>query len=250
MMRVLPVIDILDGQVVRGVGGRRDEYRPIVSSLVAGSDPLEVAAALRRVCGPSSLYVADLDAILHRKPHVELYRQLAALGPVLVDAGVQDVTDAMTVADSGAEVIAGLETVPDNSGLRRIVKAVGTDRVVFSVDLRRGRSLGGPGWPNAPLAVAEEVLETGIQRLIVLDLADVGSHTGGSTADLCREIRRRWPTARVIAGGGVRGRDDLACWEQIGVEGVLVASALHEGRITAADISEAAKERGCEGARA
>ena len=32
-MEVIPVIDLLGGQVVRGVAGRRDEYRPIVSQI-------------------------------------------------------------------------------------------------------------------------------------------------------------------------------------------------------------------------
>jgi uncharacterized protein related to proFAR isomerase len=34
----------------------------------------------------------------------------------------------------------------------------------------------------------------------------------------------------------VRGPDDLSRWSQIGVQSVLVASALHDGRITREDL--------------
>jgi HisA/HisF family protein len=231
-MQILPVIDLLHGGVVRGVGGRRDEYRPLVSSIVAGSEPFTVAAALRNVCGHPRLYVADLDAILHRTPHVQLYEQLiAAGGQPLVDAGVQSADEAKTVAATGADVIAGLETVPDAATLADIVAAVGPERTVFSLDLKHGRSLGGPAWPDDPLAIVHAAVTAGITRLIVLDLADVGSSTGGSTQQLCRQLHDRWPSLALISGGGVRNAADLSRWSDSGVSAVLVASALHDGTL-------------------
>ena len=61
-MLLIPVIDLMRGQVVRAVRGNRHAYRPIVSQLCAGSDPLDIARALCRHCASSRLYVADLDA--------------------------------------------------------------------------------------------------------------------------------------------------------------------------------------------
>src|SRR4051794_10759704 len=62
-MRVIGVIDVMGGVVVRGVGGRRSEYRPVASSLCASAAPLDVAEAFRRECGIGELYLADLEAI-------------------------------------------------------------------------------------------------------------------------------------------------------------------------------------------
>ena len=70
-MQILPVLDIMRGQVVRGVGGRRHEYRPIVSRLTASASPLDVAGAIRAHFGRDEFYLADLDPI-------------AGGGPVLV----------------------------------------------------------------------------------------------------------------------------------------------------------------------
>src|SRR5258708_15280562 len=61
-MRIIPVLDVMNGLAVRAVGGRRSEYRPLVSRLCASAEPLKVAHAFRRL-GHAELYLADLDAI-------------------------------------------------------------------------------------------------------------------------------------------------------------------------------------------
>jgi phosphoribosylformimino-5-aminoimidazole carboxamide ribotide isomerase len=71
----------------------------------------------------------------------------------------------------------------------------------------------------------------GISRLIVLDLARVGGGAGTGTDDLCRHIASTYPQVEVIAGGGVAGPADLGRLASAGVRGVLVASALHDGRL-------------------
>ena len=44
--------------------------------------------------------------------------------------------------------------------------------------------------------------------------------------------RRRFPESPIYAGGGVRDDDDLRALESAGAAGALVATALHEGRLT------------------
>src|SRR5205085_9347687 len=60
---LLPVIDLMQGEVVHGIAGRREEYRPIVSILAESTKPLAVARAFREEFGFNELYLADLDAI-------------------------------------------------------------------------------------------------------------------------------------------------------------------------------------------
>ncbi|MCA9270670.1 MAG: hypothetical protein KDA41_19445, partial [Planctomycetales bacterium] len=93
---ILPVIDLLGGQVVRGVAGRREEYRPIVSRIAAGSAPTQVAAALAQRFGFRDAYVADLDAIAGAEPAWEDYQAIADAGLQLwVDAGAGEVDRAL-----------------------------------------------------------------------------------------------------------------------------------------------------------
>src|SRR5207253_1947746 len=62
-MRILPVLDLQNGVVVRGLAGRRAEYRPVVSRLTTSHQPLDIAQAFRDIFGFEHLYLADLDAI-------------------------------------------------------------------------------------------------------------------------------------------------------------------------------------------
>lgn len=62
-MQLIPVIDLMAGQVVRGVRGERSAYRPIRSSLCESSAPLALAPRLLERAASDTLYIADLDEI-------------------------------------------------------------------------------------------------------------------------------------------------------------------------------------------
>jgi phosphoribosylformimino-5-aminoimidazole carboxamide ribotide isomerase len=239
VMRVLPVLDLLAGQVVRGVGGRRHEYRPVVSRLTPSCRPLDVAEAFRTRFGLRELYVADLDAIAGAPPALETYAALHAGGFRLwVDGGVRDAATACPLAAAGMEgVIVGLENVAGPAALREVTAELG-QRVVFSLDLKDGIPLGDrAAWDAADgRAIAARAVAVGVRRIIVLDLARVGGGVGTGTEDLCRDLVVSYPGVEILAGGGVRGPDDVRRLRDCGVAGVLVASALHDGRLRAQDL--------------
>ena len=239
-MQMIPVLDLLEGVVVRAVGGIRGNYRPVVSQLVEETSALAVARAFRTAFGLEVLYLADLDAILDQRPNVDAYRGLREDGfQVMVDAGVRSVDDARAVLAAGAtSVVAGLETIPGPALLGALCVECGPDCVVFSLDLRRGVPLGELAlWETKdPFEIARRAVELGAGRMIVLDLASVGVGSGISTRDLCLRIRRAYPELELTTGGGVRQTDDLRWLSDAGIDGVLVASALHDGRITRRDI--------------
>lgn len=239
-MHVLPVLDLLNGIVVRGVAGRRDQYRPVDTRLTASSEPLAVARAFREHLNLTRLYVADLDAILNERPNREIYRSLRQEGfELLVDAGLRTVASAEAILAAGADqVIAGLETWPSSEELARLCERVGRGRVIFSLDLKGGTPMGDLTRWNAadPFGLAQSAVAAGVGRLIVLDIAQVGVAGGVKTIDLCRQLLDHFPDLLVITGGGIRDSGDLMSLAALGIEGVLVASALHDGRITRQDV--------------
>ena len=79
-------------------------------------------------------------------------------------------------------------------------------------------------------------MRLGVRRLLVLDLARVGLGGGIGTRDLCARLCSAFPKVEVSAGGGVRHRGDLEELRACGVGAALVASALHDGRLTRADL--------------
>src|SRR5258708_2730767 len=135
-MRLIPVLDLKNEQVVRGVGGRRDEYRPIVSCLTPSSRPIDVARALVENFRPNELYVADLDAIAGAAPDWDSLAELRGLGVDLwVDAGIRDPLAALQLAKAGiAGVVLGLESINGPEVLAETLRRLGPERTIFSLD--------------------------------------------------------------------------------------------------------------------
>src|SRR5262245_37983348 len=132
-MRIVGVLDLMCGVVVRGVAGRREQYAPLVSRLCNTARPAEVARALVGQLGLTELYLADLDAIAGAEPAWGVYEEVRAAGAHLwIDAGVRRAEDARRLAPFGT-VVLGLETLAGPVELREM----GTD-VIFSLDLRAG----------------------------------------------------------------------------------------------------------------
>ncbi|MSQ94179.1 MAG: hisA/hisF family protein [Gemmataceae bacterium] len=241
-MPILPVLDLMAGQIVRGIAGRRDEYRPIVSRFVDSADPIAVARAFRDQFGFTEFYLADLDAIQHARPAVEVYRRLQKEGFRLwIDAGIRTDQDeavaSLTQADC-ASMIVGLESIEGPHELRQLVERIGAGRVVFSLDIKASKPLGRTKvWSfEDPWKIAEQAVEEiGVRRMIVLDLARVGIGSGAGTDELCASLKCAYPDIQLTAGGGVRGMDDVRRLTELGVDHVLVASALHDGLITPMD---------------
>jgi phosphoribosylformimino-5-aminoimidazole carboxamide ribotide isomerase len=241
LMQTLPVIDLHNGIVVRGMAGKRSEYRPIVSRLTAASDALSVARAFREHLGLARLYVADLDGILHGRPNLPVYRTLADDGfELLVDAGLREAAGAESVVAAGAaQVIAGLETSSGPSALAALCVQIGAARVIFSLDLMRGFPIGKlDAWGSSDsFEIGCRAAQCGVTQMIVLDVAQVGIGEGVSTMPLCRRLKERFPELLVITGGGIRTIADVQQLADAGVNYVLIASAFHDGSIGAQEIA-------------
>jgi phosphoribosylformimino-5-aminoimidazole carboxamide ribotide isomerase len=235
-MRVVGVLDLKGSVVVRGVGGRREQYRPVSSRLCPSSEPLAVASALRDAFGLNELYLADLDAIAGAAPELALYEQLRSAGFRLwVDAGLRQAEQGCLLAEAGIEsIVAGLETVAGPQVLAQLAASLGR-RLVFSLDLRGGAPLG--TWSAGDARrIATEAIVRGVRRVLVLDLARVGEGQGPGTEDLCAWLAAAYPEVELAAGGGVRGPADLRRLKEAGVAVALVASALHDGRLSRGEL--------------
>jgi phosphoribosylformimino-5-aminoimidazole carboxamide ribotide isomerase len=230
--RIIPVIDLMGGRVVRAVGGRRREYRPVRSVLTVSTEPGEVARALVAATGAEWLYVADLDAIMHGGPPAgwSILRTAAAGAAVLCDAGIRMLAQTGPVSRIGVRCVVATET-----GSLAIVSAIASWECAVSIDLRDGTLVGDParwGGTSDPLTVAALAVQAGAVQLIVLDLARVGTGIGSGTEQLVAAIKKACPRVEVLAGGGVRTWADVQRLTDAGADAVLVASALHDGTLT------------------
>jgi len=240
-VKIIPVIDVLGGITVHAVRGRRKEYQPLKSTLCASNNPVDVAVTLKAL-GFNELYLADLDAITGRHPNFSLFKRVAdETGlELMVDAGVTNLKKADEILKNHvSEVIIGTETLPRASFVAEAVKFFGSEKVVVSLDLMGNKIISGfeLGALAEPVALLREFQDMGVSQIIILDLTKVGSRKGVNLPFL-REVLRNIK-ARVLVGGGVRDVKDLVELKDIGVFGVLVATALHSGKISAEGLKQA-----------
>jgi HisA/HisF family protein len=255
-MRIVPVLDLQGGIVVHARRGQRAHYAPLRSPLVDGCEPVAVARALCAVAQTSRLYVADLDALAGEPVDVSTLTTLSAVAELWVDAGAVALERASDLARADvARNIVGTESLgPAAPGMRAAgapgMRAAGAPGMraadapgmraagappplVLSIDLRDGRlisprpELAGRG----PVAAGPLATGLGVRELIVIDLARVGSNSGPPLRAVA-ELAAALPGLAIYAGGGVRNDADLRALQSAGATGALVATALHEGRIT------------------
>jgi uncharacterized protein related to proFAR isomerase len=232
-VQVIPVVDLMHGQVVRGVKGERHAYRPIVSRLADGSAPGDVARGLRRAAPPPPgrqpvLYVADLDAIQGGPAQVGALQQLLQSEPDLclwLDAGfagpasVRALRDALGPMADRVRPVYGSESLADAAALDAIA---GDPLAILSLDSRLQRPLDPSGSWQRPEAWPATV--------IVMTLDRVGAGSGPDLETFTR-LRAMAPRRTWIGAGGVRDAADLRAAAAGGAAGWLVASALHDGTL-------------------
>ncbi len=240
-LKIVPVIDILDGVAVHAVKGIRKDYKPLKSVLSKSADPLDVAMAFQKL-GFKEVYVADLNAITGNCDNFSVVERIAqATGlQLMVDAGVNDVKKAKELIQYGAsKVIIGTETLAFIGFVDEAIQALGPQRIILSLDLKSGRLLSklDPREFFNPIAVLGAFQRMGLTQAILLDLERVGSQEGADIALLNKVLEA--VDLEVFVGGGVRDICDMVQLKELGVFGVLLATALHSGRINVEDLRSA-----------
>ncbi len=228
---MIPVIDLLGGQVVHARFGDREHYRPIRSQLCDSARVEEIVPALLDLFAFRRLYVADLDALLGKQRQLAAIDAVRRLAPTLslwIDSAIRDREDLAAIAERGTPVLAS-ETLMA-ADVERLLAAC--PAAVLSVDYRGDRLLGEP-------ALLERAQHWPID-VIAMNLARVGSSQGPDLEQLSA-LRRVAPHSRLYAAGGIRNAMDLRRCREAGAAGVLVASALHDGRIKRSDLELAAR---------
>lgn len=230
-MRVIPVLDLKDGVVVRAIRGDRDNYQPIDTPLTAGSAaPLHVARRMLALADNfNTLYIADLDAIMgrgsNRQTVLELLRELPGIA-ILLDDGSRTASDVAPLAGHAQiSPVIGSESLNDISDLESLRDGV-RGGFALSLDWRSGKPLG-------PAAVFERT-ELWPDTVIVMTLDRVGARGGPDFARL-RNVCSNAGKREVLAAGGVRAADDLRQLHNMGC-GALISTALHDGSLSSVDL--------------
>ena len=229
---VYPAIDLRGGRCVRLKQGDFDRSKEY------DADPLARAREWERQ-GAAALHVVDLDGADGGRPvQLELIRSIARAVsiPLQAGGGIRTLEDLSVVREAGASrVVMGTAAVGNRELRLRAVEEAG-DSLVVAVDAREG-IVATHGWRRASgvsvLDLAKELAADGVASVLYTDVARDGMNAGAAlqgTAAVAKII----PT---LASGGVRGLEDVAILSSTpGVAGVVVGTALYEGRVTLGEL--------------
>ena len=222
-MKIIPVLDLMNGLVVHARRGRRADYRPLQSPLCKASEPRALIEGLLDLHPFRTLYAADLDALTGRGRQTVALEHLGRAFPELelwVDQGFPDRGERPSFPPWGRIVpVIGSESLDD----QRLLSMAQLPRdFILSLDFRNGVLVGPTDLLERP--------DLWPERIILMSLSRVGSGDGPDFVRAERFVRRH-PKHRFIAAGGVRNERDLERLEALGMAAVLVASALHSGTI-------------------
>ncbi|MFN5745447.1 MAG: HisA/HisF-related TIM barrel protein [Methylococcaceae bacterium] len=233
-MDIIPVIDIMAGQVVHARHGRRESYQPLKSPLCRNAQPQNVVEDLLQFYPFQTLYIADLDALMGGAAQTALLGELAEAFPSLrfwVDKGLPDVGMLPEFKACPFTPVIGSESLDD----RTVDLLVDRRRdCILSLDYLGGNVLG-------PASLLERP-ELWPDRVIFMNLSRVGSGGGPDFAGMQRVLVENLAGRRCIAAGGVRDMSDLVRLKLMGLSAVLLATALHAGAVGAEELQALAAD--------
>lgn len=227
----LPGLHLLDGQAVKITRGSD-------ATIVPCGDPLEHARRWTDE-GAQWLHVVDQGAAFGHGDSADVVQAIVDSVPahVQVAGGIRDDDSLVRALNSGADrVTLGTAALSNPDWCAEAVRHAG-DKVSIGLDVD-GDALAARGWdPSEDVMTAVTRLDAvGARHFVVRCLASDGTLSGPSY-ELLGAICAR-TEGGVMAMGGIANLEDLRRLRglvPIGVEGAIVATALHDGRIAVAD---------------
>ncbi len=224
-MEIIPVIDVMKGIVVHAHGGKRKNYQALQSTLTVHTCPHHVVADIIKFYPFKTIYIADLDAISGHIFNWSLYRQLTQQFAHIVfwlDAGIRTRQQWQRLHTNTTMV-----PVIASESLTELDLLYNMKQSILSLDFKHGVFLGKEELLREPRKWPDNV--------IVMDLDAVGNNVGPNI-DLLQQITTARADSNIILAGGVRHKRDLLTLRHKKTSAVLIASALHNGKIDRATL--------------
>ncbi len=233
-MKIIPAIDLMNGQVVRLYKG--DPKQKTVYS----DNPVEIAKKWE-ANGADMLHVVDLDATLGIGSNLSIIKKILKeiSIPVEVAGGLRDESLILDVVKISNRVVIGTLAFKDKGLLKKLLESLGSEKIVISVDHIDGEIVI-HGWQDKIgiklIDAIQEFLEMGFTEFLLTNVSRDGTLAGPDLEFL--EQACNLDKTNVIASGGISNVDDIKDVKEKNAFGVILGKALYENKIS---IEEAKK---------
>ena len=236
-MRVIPAIDLKDGQCVRLQKGDYGTAHKVAENAVETAKRfLEAGATL--------VHMVDLDAAKdgsHANYGVveQVIRETGAT--VELGGGIRSMQDVETVLALGVSRVIIGSAVRHPEFVAEAVKKYG-DRIVVGIDAK-SETVRTDGWLDDSgenyIAFAERMEAMGVKHIIFTDIDKDGMLAGPNFDQLA--ALRASVSCEIIASGGVSTLEDIAGLKKLGIDGAIAGKAVYTGTLDLAKAIEQAK---------
>jgi phosphoribosylformimino-5-aminoimidazole carboxamide ribotide isomerase len=227
-MKIFPAVDILDGQCVQLVQGRRE-------TATAYGDPLRCASRWIDE-GADALHVVNLDgAFGNATKNAGLIRDLIKKTGVEIElgGGIRSVKDGARWLSTGvSRIIISTLATREPESIRLLADEFGSDRIMAGVDAKGGQ-IAIEGWQKTKgdvLTWVERFESLGAGSLLYTNVDVEGLQQGVRFGPVNELISRT--KLPVVVAGGVSTPQDVAGLKEAGAYGAVLGSALYSKKIT------------------
>lgn len=233
-MKIIPAIDLMNGQVVRLYKGDPNQ------KTVYSNDPIGIAKQWESA-GADILHLVDLDATLGIGSNIEIIKKILETIsiPVEVAGGLRDKSLVMEMANLSKRIVLGTLAFKDKPLLKSLLSELGPEKIVISVDHKDGEIVI-HGWQKGTgielIPSIKEFLEMGFTEFLLTNVSRDGTLEGPDLEFL--EQACNLPNTNIIASGGISNIGDVADVKEKNAFGVILGKALYEKKIS---IEEAKK---------
>ena len=230
-MKIIPAIDLIDGQCVRLTKG---DY---ATKKVYNSNPVEVAKQFEG-SGIKYLHLVDLDgAKAHHIVNYKVLEEISHKTKLHIDfgGGLKTDEDLRIAFESGADqVTGGSIAVKDPPKFENWLSKYGAERIILGADCIR-RKIAVHGWQEESdmevVSFIDAYVQKGVRNVVCTDISKDGMLQGPSF-ELYTEILNKTPLINLIASGGVSTYEELPKLADLGCSAVIIGKAIYEGKIT------------------
>jgi len=227
-MKVIPAIDLMNGQVVRLYKG--DPKQKTVYS----DNPIEIAKKWE-VNGADMLHIVDLDATLGIGSNLEIIKKILKeiTIPVEVAGGLRTESLILDTIKISNRIVIGTLAFKNKELLKKLFLSLGPEKIVISVDHMDGEIVI-HGWQDKTginlIDSVKEFLEIGFTEFLLTNVSKDGTMEGPDLEFL--EQACNLDKINVIASGGISNVNDIKDVKEKNAFGVILGKALYEHRIT------------------
>jgi len=228
-MKVIPSIDLMNGNVVRLVRG--DPANKVVYS----DNPIETARKWE-AAGADMLHVVDLNATLRTgiNNNEIVFKIIDSVKiPVQVAGGIRSINAINEMINkNAAKVVLGTIAYKEPDSIRQIAKKK-LEKLVISIDQNDGRVMI-DGWrETSSYGIIDAInlfMAMGIRDFLLTSIDRDGTLNGPDVMTL--SLASSFANSLIIASGGISSLEDIIRVRSAGCYSVILGKAVYEGKIS------------------